>query len=128
MTILCLVISPSAWRRVAKCFQSREAALEALATNSFSAILLNIISGIPGGGFKFIEELDRCRSPIPIIIVTAAVRKNEFGDAVLNPSNIGWSPSVFAIVAMPATLETMVKVLNAVINRGVQPPSNGAVP
>ena len=104
---------------------SREAALEALATKSFFAVMLNIISAIPGGGYHFIEEIQRSNNSIPVIIFTAAWSKKELGE-IFCPPDSSSATSVFAIVPQPATVETMLKVFNAVVNRGVQPPSNGA--
>ena len=97
---------------------SREAALEALATNSFSAVLLNIISGIRGGGGDFIEELQRRNNPIPVVIVTAALRKKEFADIVYDLENFRCPPTVFAIVPMPVTLDAMLTVLQVVVDAG----------
>jgi DNA-binding NtrC family response regulator len=105
---------------------SREAALEALAKDSFSAVLLNIISFIPGGGMEFVEELHRYGNPIPVIILTAALRKSEFADIVYDLQDIRCPPTVFAVVPQPASLETLLTVFQAVSRHRVRKRSPGA--
>ena len=107
---------------------SRAAALEALATTSFCAILFNIISLMRDVPPTFAEELERLGYHVPVIIVTAAVSSKEVGSIWWDPPHPPWPGNILAVVPLPATLEIMLTVLRAALARSVQRVPDTAVP